>query len=413
MRDSIPPLVRPTATPWKQPAQYWSSLAAATAHLETPLGVIDHQALAHNAYDMIDRAHGTPIRVASKSVRVRAVLDAVLALPGFSGVLAYTLAEGIWLAGRIDDVVIGYPTADRGALRVLGSSDELASRVTLMVDSVDHLDFIDSVLPPRERATIRVAIELDASFRSHTLGRLGVWRSPVHDPDDARVLARAIAGRAGFVLVGMMAYESQIAGLQNRVRGAALRSSVIRSMQERSFAELLERRGAAVEAVRAVAPLEFVNGGGTGSLHLTSTDPSVTEIGAGSGLLAGHTFDSFADFEPAPASAWALDVVRRPSVDRVTVLGGGWIASGPPGPDRLPRVVWPEGLEYARHEQAGEVQTPLAGPAARSMALGDRVWFRHAKSGELGEHLTEFGIVDDGVVVATVPTYRGERKMFL
>lgn len=413
MSDMMPPLVRPTTTPWDDPSRYWPSLDAATAHLETPFGVIDQTALAHNAFDMLDRASGTPIRVASKSVRVRAVLDAVLALPGFSGVLAYTLAEAIWLAGRIDDVVVGYPTADRGCIEILGSSEELSSRVTLMVDSLEHLDFIDAVIAPDKRLPLRVAIELDASFSSKLLGRLGVWRSPVHDPADAETLARAIVGRKGFTLVGMMAYESQIAGLPNRVRGAAMRSSMIRRMQEGSFAELSERRAAAVDAVRAITPLEFVNGGGTGSLHLTSQDSSVTEIGAGSGLLAGHTFDSFDAFRPAPASAWALDVVRRPTPDRVTVLGGGWVASGPPAPDRLPRVVWPEKLQYATHEQAGEVQTPLSGPATASMKIGDRVWFRHAKSGEASEHVTRFGIVDDGVVVATVPTYRGERKMFL
>ena len=124
---------------------------------------------------MLRRAAGTPIRIASKSVRVRAVLNAALALPGFRGVLAYTLAEALWLAegdadhAGVEDVVLGYPTADRSALRRLATSPELARRVTLMVDSVDHLDFIDRVLAPGERENLRVALELDASW----LGPIG------------------------------------------------------------------------------------------------------------------------------------------------------------------------------------------------------------------------------------------------
>lgn len=413
MELSLPPLVRASGDPWHDPRSYWNGLTAATAHLDSPVGVIEHRALSHNAFDMIDRAAGTPIRVASKSVRVRAVLDAVLALPGFAGVLAYTLPEALWLATSIDDVVVGYPTADRNALRELAASPLLAARVTLMVDSVEHLDFIDSVVAPSERETLRVAIELDASYQSKLLGRLGVWRSPVRSPRQAEQLAREIVGRDGFALVGMMSYESQIAGLQDSPPGAGVRGVIVRDMQRRSFAEIIDRRAAAVAAVRSIADLEFVNGGGTGSLHLTRTDSSVTEIAAGSGLFAGHTFDGFAAFTPAPAAAWGLSVVRKPTPDRATVLGGGWVASGPPAADRLPRVVWPEGLSMAKFEMAGEVQTPLAGAAARALEVGDRVWLRHAKSGEVSERLDAFALVDGDTVVGTVPTYRGEGKAFL
>jgi len=165
--------------------------------------------------------------------------------------------------------------------------------------------------------------------------------------------------------------------------------------------------------VREHADLEFVNGGGTGSLEVTSADPSVTEIAAGSGLFGGHLFDGYAHFTPAPAAAFALDVVRSPSPEHATILGGGWIASGPPAADRVPRIVWPEGLELLGRESAGEVQTPVTGAAARALRAGDRVWFRHTKSGELSEHLNAFAVVDGDEVVDTVPTYRGEGKAFL
>ncbi|MFT4029268.1 MAG: amino acid deaminase/aldolase [Protaetiibacter sp.] len=395
--------------PWSSPAQWWPRLAAATDEVEPPFGVIAVEALAANAFDLLERAAGTPIRVASKSVRVRGVLDAVLALPGFRGILAYTLPEALWLAETHEDVVVGYPSVDRLAIATLASDERLASRVTLMVDSLEQLDLIDAVVPPARRAPIRVCLELDASYRSSVLGHVGVRRSPVHEVAEAAALAAAIVKRGGIRLVGMMAYEAQIAGVGNR----GISKAAVRAMQTASAAELRERRGAAVAAVRGIAELEFVNGGGTGSLESTHLDPSVTEIAAGSGLFGPLLFDGYRHFQPAPAASFVLSVVRRPTADIATVLGGGWIASGPPGQDRLPRPVWPEGLSYLPREAAGEVQTPVRGDAARELRIGDRVFFRHVKAGELSEHLDEFLLVEDGRIVEEMPTYRGEGKVFL
>lgn len=395
--------------PWRQPAEWWPRLAAATDGIDPPFGVLSLEALAANAHDMLERAQGTPIRVASKSVRVRGVLDAVLALPGYHGILAYTLPEALWLAETHDDVVVGYPSVHRAAIAQLAADEKLASRVTLMVDSIAHLDLIDAVVAPDKRATIRLCLELDASYHAPVLGHLGVRRSPVHTPEAAGELAAQIVKRPGFALVGMMGYEAQIAGLGNRGAGKA----VIRMMQKASAAELRERRGAAVAAVRKVADLEFVNGGGTGSLESTHADESVTEIAAGSGLFGPLLFDGYEHFRPAPAASFVLSVVRRPTADIATVLGGGWIASGPPGQDRLPRPVWPEGLSYLPREEAGEVQTPVTGAAARDMQVGDRVTFRHVKAGEVSEHLDEFVVVSGDEIVDRLPTYRGEGKVFL
>jgi D-serine deaminase-like pyridoxal phosphate-dependent protein len=96
-----------------------------------------------------------------------------------------------------------------------------------------------------------------------------------------------------------------------------------------------------------------------------------------------------------------------------TLLGGGWIASGPPAPDRLPQVVWPRATRMQAREMAGEVQTPLSGRGAAGLAVGDRVWLRHTKSGELSEHVNEFCVVEGTEVVDVVPSYRGEGKAFL
>jgi D-serine deaminase-like pyridoxal phosphate-dependent protein len=405
-------LVRPETRQWTDPAKYWGSLTAATADLETPLGAISAAALASNAYDMLERAGGKTIRVASKSVRVRAVIEAVLKIPGYAGVLAYTLPEALWLASTIPDVVVGYPTADRDALRTLGTDVELNSRVTIMVDSVAQLDLVDAAIAPGKRLSIRVAIELDSSWDAPVLGHTGVYRSPIHTPQEARALAEAVVARPGFSLVGMMGYEAQIAGLANKP-SSAVRGVAVRWIQRRSVAELADRRGKAVAAVREVAELEFVNGGGTGSLESTAADASVTDIAAGSGLFGPHLFDQYTHFAPAPAAAFSLSVVRKPTTQMATLLGGGWIASGPPSADRMPQLAWPQGLKLVPREMAGEVQSPLTGAAAAALQVGDRVWLRHTKAGELSEHLDAFSIVENGKVIETVPTYRGEGKAFL
>ncbi len=413
----------PAERTWTTPDVFWPGLSAATEALDPAFGVLHLPALRHNAHDLIRRAGGKPIRVASKSVRVRSVLDAVLALPGYHGILAYTLPEALWLAEGdgehppIEDVVVGYPSVDRAAIARLAASPELASRVTLMVDSVAHLDLIDAVVPPSRRETIRLCLELDSSWDAPVLGHIGVWRSPLHSPSSVRSVAEAIVARPGFALVGMMGYEAQIAGQGDDPPGRPAWAATLRWMQASSKSELLERRAEAVAAVRGIAELEFVNGGGTGSLEFTASDDSVTEIAAGSGLFGGHLFDTYRSFRPAPAASFALAVVRRPAPDTATLLGGGWIASGPPGDDRMPRIAWPTGLSLVPREMAGEVQTPVTGAAAGVLRLGDRVWLRHTKSGELSEHVDDFHLVDavDGRfrLVGSTPSYRGEGKVFL
>lgn len=403
-------LPRPAGEPWSDPASYWAARSAAISGLSGPVASIDLEALRFNAMDLVVRSGGVPIRVASKSIRVREVLDATLAVPGYRGILAFTLPEALWLARDHDDVVLGYPTVDRAALQALVHDEDAAARITLMVDDAAQLDVVDAVASPSARARVRVAIDADASWRSPVLGHIGVRRSPVHEPGEVTRLARAIVGRAGFDLVGLMMYEAQIAGQPDDTGSG---DGIIRWMQSRSRQELLERRGAIVAALRQVAPLEFINGGGTGSLESTSADPSVTETTAGSGLLAGHLFDGYRAFTPAPAAAFALEVVRKPLDDIAVVLGGGWIASGPPLASRQPLPVWPPQLRMLAREGAGEVQTPLQGDAARRLRVGDRVWFRHAKSGELAERVDRYRLSVGDTLVGEAATYRGEGMSFL
>jgi D-serine deaminase-like pyridoxal phosphate-dependent protein len=389
----------------------------ATADLDPPFAVVDLAAFDGNARDMTRRADGLPIRVASKSLRCRYLIERVLARPGFRGVMCYSLAEALWLhsTGVSDDLLVAYPTTDRGALRALAADAAALRHVTVTIDSADHLDFIDATLGDGH-PEIRVCLELDVSWRPLGHGpvvHIGTWRSPLRTPAQAALFAETILARPGFALTGVMGYEGQIAGLGDAPPGHPLRAALLRLIQARSAAELRERRTETVRRISAMTSLEFVNGGGTGSLESTSADKSVTELAAGSGLVGPTLFDAYRKFRPRPALLYALPVVRRPAPGIVTLFSGGYVASGTGTPDRLPSPFRPAGLRLTGTEGAGEVQTPVRGAAASWLRTGDRVWLRHAKAGELAERFTEYHLVntDDGQE-RSVPTYRGEGQCF-
>ena len=385
-------------------------LDAATGHLPAPLAVVDLDALEANADDLVRRAGGMPIRVASKSVRVREVLTRVLARPGFAGVMGYSLREALWLVSQgVDDVLLGYPTVDTAALDDLARDPRAAAAVTLMVDDLAQVD-LAAKAAAAHGATLRVCLDIDASlqlgrgrFRTH----LGVRRSPVHTAEQAGELAAAIVQRDGIDVRGVMFYEAQVAGLPDS-------SPAVRLVKKLSIADLATRRTAVVDAVAAAVghPLELVNSGGSGSIQTSAQAASVTEVTAGSGLFVPTLFDSYRSFEPRPAAFFGLDVVRIPAPGYATAFGGGYIASGPATKSRQPRPVWPAGLALTDREGAGEVQTPLLVPRGGDVRVGDRVWFRHAKSGEVMERFSTVHLVRGEAVEASVPTYRGEGGTF-
>jgi D-serine deaminase-like pyridoxal phosphate-dependent protein len=388
-------------------APFKSTFDIATSELDPPFAVIDLDAFDHNASDLLRRASGVPLRLASKSLRVRALQDRALTA-GFAGTLCFTLPEALWLAENgSDDLVVGYPTVDRKALRELAHSPA-RERVTVMVDCSEHLDAIEAA---GGDGPLRVCIDVDAGWRIGLM-TIGAKRSPLHDSEHVTNLAREIVSR-GLRLDGLMAYEGQIAGIGDRPPGKPLRQLALPIVQALSARELARRRAEIVAAVRAIAPLRFVNGGGTGSIERTAAEPAVTEVAAGSGLFGPTLFDTYRAFKPAPAAWFALPVVRKPSPKLATALGGGYPASGAAGRDRLPRPMLPPGLKLDAREGAGEVQTPLVGKAAAALSVGDRVWFRHAKAGELCERFDVVHLIAGDEIVDTVPTYRGEGQTFL
>jgi D-serine deaminase-like pyridoxal phosphate-dependent protein len=400
-----------------RPSRSYEEYEEIFAEVEAPFAFVDLDAMAANAAEMLERAGGKPIRVASKSLRCRALTERILRSdPGFAGLMTFTLPETLWLAEQgFEDLLLAYPTADTGALGELAlrSVANPEGAPIVMVDCDEHLDAIESVLGAGA-APVRVCIDVDASWWA--MGgrvKVGPKRSPVHTVEQAVALAREIDRRPQLALAALMSYEGQIAGVGDQPPGRRLRARAIRYMQRRSAAELAERRGAIVAAIREFAALPIVNGGGTGSLELTAAEDLVTEVTAGSGFYAPALFDHYSRFSLTPAAGFALPIVRKPAPSVATALGGGYLASGSGDPARLPAPWLPAGLRLDPEEGAGEVQTPLLGPPAEQLSIGDRAYLRHAKAGELCERFDVLHLVEGDEIVDLVPTYRGEGHTFL
>ncbi len=386
------------------------SLRAALADERLPLAFVDLDALDRN----VDRiaatiaGSGKTLRVASKSVRHLGLLRRIMARgEGFAGLMCFTAEEaGLLAGGGFDDLLVAYPTLQTGALRGLAQAAR-KHQVWQVVDSVEHLQALGAA---GRGAGVQLAavLELDLALRPGPL-HLGARRSPIRDARDALALAREAREIEGVRLAGLMGYEAHVAGLQDKTPFAPAMNPIKRAMKKVAVPALRKLRAQVVEALRSEGfALELVNGGGTGSLRTTSAEACVTEVTAGSGFLCPHLFDYFEDsLELEPAAFFALEACRASDPGYVTCLGGGYVASGEPGWDRLPIPWRPEGLRYVTMEGAGEVQTPLRLGGAQ-VQVGEVVIFRHAKAGELAERFNDYLLLRGGEPVGREPTYRGQ-----
>ncbi len=385
----------------------------ALQHERLPLAWLDLDRFHNNARSLLARSGQLPIRLATKSLRCRGALAYAMALDKrFQGLLCYHAAEAAWLSGQgFNDLVVAYPTLVRQDLEAVTQRTAAGARIVLMVDHPDQLQAAERAAT-KFGARQPVWLDLDCSVAFPGLW-FGVYRSPLRERKDLERMAKALESCPHLFLEGLMGYEAQIAGVGDAAAGKTIMNAVIRGLKGLSLTRIADRRGAAVEHLKAMGfgPLR-VNGGGTGSLETTQKEPWITELAAGSGLFGPLLFDAYQQFKPEPAAGFALEVCRIPGPGMVTCLGGGYIATGAAGPEKQPRPYLPAGLSLVPREMAGEVQTPLRG-ATEALRPGDPVFFRHAKAGELSEHFLEFIAISGHLITERWPTYRGEAQCFL
>jgi D-serine deaminase-like pyridoxal phosphate-dependent protein len=377
-----------------------------------PLAYVDLDLFDQNMNSILSRADGKKIRIASKSIRSVELMRRILDYNNqFQGIMCYSASEAQWLSSLgFDDLLVAYPTVqEKDVLSVL-SEIKLGKNIYLMTDSVEHLDMLQRIAE-KAGQVLPIAVDLDMSSRWKLL-HFGVHRSPLWNMKTLEPYISKLKNCPNLELRAAMGYEAQIAGVGNNMKGKFLFNKLITLLQKKSIAEIAKRRAELVKILKDnFKTLNIVNGGGTGSLESTAKESAVTELTAGSGFYAPVLFDFYSHFKHLPAAGFALETVRKPQPNIYTCLGGGYVASGAIGIEKVPLPYLPEGISLTNNEMAGEVQTPIQYKG--ELNIGDPVFFRHSKAGELCEHFNELILIKEGKIINKTKTYRGEGNCFL
>lgn len=372
-----------------------------------PLLILDKGNLDHNIEDIQKRAGHLKIRIASKSIRCPSLMKYVLDnFKNYQGILCFSAEEAVFLSRQgLDDLVIAYPTNQTKAIEDVADEIAKGKKIYPMIDCAEHVMHISKVAKKKD-ITIPVCLEIDMSIKIPGI-HFGVMRSPIRNLDDVKKVYEVIQKSSHVELKGVMGYEAEIAGLGDKNPAMGFKNPVIRLLKKRSISKINSFREKTIEFLTSEGiKLDFVNGGGTGSFEYTGLDKSVTELAMGSGLFSPLLFDYYNNFQYRPSLFFALEACRIPEEGIITCLGGGYMASGPIGIDKVPRPYLPKGLSLTENEGVGEVQTPLH-LKGNNIKLGDPVFFRHSKAGEVCERFKSIHIYEKGKIIDTWPTYRG------
>jgi D-serine deaminase-like pyridoxal phosphate-dependent protein len=378
-----------------------------------PALLLDLDALERNIKSIASQANGKTIRIASKSIRSANVLHFLLQSSSiFQGIMCFTAKEAIFLSERgFDNLLLGYPSTDKISLPKIAALNKQGKKIICMVDSTEHLQLLDQLAKEVE-GLFYICIDIDMSTKYGPL-HFGVRRSPLNTKEQVLEFARKSAKMENIQLVGVMGYEAQIAGVGDDMPKQFWKNTLVSVLKKRSIKTIQSRRKEIVNALKQEGfTLELVNGGGTGSLEQTTQEDVITEVTVGSGFYSPLLFDYYQAFQYEPSLFFALPIVRKPTENIYTCLGGGYVASGPPGKDKLPEPVYPEGGKLLSLEAAGEVQTPVY-LENKNLQVGDPIIFRAAKAGEICERFDEIICVSKGKIVDRWKTYRGEGGCFL
>jgi len=382
--------------------------------IEMPFAYINLDLLDANLKAISVAAGSKKIRVATKSIRCVEILKRIMnADQVFQGLMCFTVREATFLLKHgFDDILLGYPTWDEKGITDLLLQAGDKRLVTFMVDSLHHVERLQKIAD-QCKCRVRICLDIDMSVNYPFL-HFGVRRSPIASWEKTKPIVERIIECRSLILVGIMGYEAQIAGVGDQVEGQWIKNQFIKGLKRNSIREVARRRAEILQGISMLGvQLEFVNAGGTGSLDSSCLEEGISEITVGSGFYSPALFDNYSNFKYLPAVGYAVEVVRKPTQHIVTCLGGGYIGSGAVGADKLPTPHLPTGLKLILQEGAGEVQTPLQCPKEINLDIGDPIFFRHAKAGELCERFSKLYALADNIIVAEYSTYRGEGECFL
>jgi len=364
---------------------------------KAPSAWLDMDALDHNITLVNQKTKSVQLRLATKSIRSIDVLHYIKdKSPNFIGLMSYAADESVYLLENgFDNILCAYPTLDMASVAATFDYTKQGATMIWMVDRPEHVDVLNEVGKIHD-VVIDVCLDINMSMPLPKL-YFGTKRSALMTIKDVKKLLKHIKKCRHINVSAAMGYEAQIAGLPEHLPGKALLSPAIRLLKSRSQRQVSKRRRSIVEYLNKQGyTLKLVNGGGSGSMDFTSSQPEVSEITVGSAYYKPAYFDymdSMHEFQPA--AGFVLPVTRQPEKNVITCHSGGFIASGATGADKAPVIHYPEYLSLLNDEGFGEVQTPMAISKTRKngntprFSIGDVVWCRHAKAGELCEHFNE------------------------
>ena len=416
------------------------------------------------------------IRIASKSIRVPTITNYILhrAFPHAKGLMCYCVPEAQYYAQfhQVYDLLVAYPTVQPSDLlitwelstihltddyfhfihddkkEVLSGFVKKKFDITLMIDCVEHLEILNNFWDLKlneikekrpelynqyQQVKLRICIDVDLSYRPFFgLLHFGAHRSPIRTINNFEIIVKSALKFPHLKIVGVMTYEAQIAGVPNLNPYTKLLNPIIQILQKFSSKNVLQKR---VEILKVLSKnnikLEFFNGGGTGNIQQACSDPSLSEVTAGSGFFQCCLMDYYSSNDNECALSFAIQVTRSCEINSITCQSGGFIASGSSCWDkfvfshhfnyqlkliclsnRAPTIFLPDDLKVIDQEGFGEVQTPIIGKGTKNVKLGDPIFCRPAKAGEIAENFNYYYLKRNDELLCTANTYRGDGFRF-
>ncbi len=380
-----------------------------------PAMIVDLDCLDENISNISKNISKTDkkIRIATKSIRVPDIIKYIQKKGGsnFQGLMCYSMEEAKFLSSLgFDDLLIAYPTFSFNDIEIFFSLTQAGNNIVLMVDCIDHVKAIERFwtrFSSDNNYKARVCMDVDMSYRPAGL-HLGVYRSPIRTFEQFKELFEKMRGIENIEISGIMGYEAQIAGMGEKNPFSPMLNPAKWFIKYMSVRDVYKKRQVIHEYLKEENfKIDFYNGGGSGSQLSTAEEPWITEVTVGSGFLQSHLFDYYKDNKSVPAFCFALQVTRNPEPGFYTCKSGGFIASGETSLDKSPVPFLPEGMKMVSNEGFGEVQTPVKYNDSEEIYLGDPLFFRSAKAGEIAEHFQEYILIRNNEIIERVPTYRG------
>jgi D-serine deaminase-like pyridoxal phosphate-dependent protein len=349
----------------------------AVEELDTPALLLDLDAFERNVARMAAFFAGKPatIRPHSKSHKCPHIALRQLEA-GAIGITCAKLSEAEVMAkAGIRDILVANQVVGRVKI---GRATDLAGQCDLMlaVDDANNVQQLSEACVAKG-VTLRVLVEVD----------IGMARCGVQPGQPALDLARRVAKAPGLKLEGLMAYEGHLVMVDDRDERAEKVRAAFEPLGE--TVALLKRDG---------LPVEIVSGGGTGTYHITSTLPFVTELQCGSYVLMDTKYRTIQpDFESALTVL--STVVSRPVPNRIVTDAGlksmtiefGW-----------PRPLDGEGVSV-RHLSEEHGNLDLAEGGRFDGKPGDRIRFMPSHCCTTVNLHEAFHVIQDGKLVDIWP----------